>query len=98
MATDYDTPRVRPGEEPEDDDLNLGKKPGAAAAAAGSDLGDDSGDVESFDVPEFDLLDEDLGVKVVIKQADEFTCDRCWMVRHQSQRNTPTSNTCQDCS
>ena len=64
--------------------------------AASVDLGDDTGALETLDLPLGDI-DEALDVKVVPKQPDEFTCGSCWMVRHQSQRVSAGSNICVDC-
>jgi len=40
---------------------------------------------ESFELPGADLADEELTVKVLPMQADEFRCSRCFLVHHRSQ-------------
>jgi len=97
MATDYDAPRRRPGEDDEDEGVLLAPpKPNAVAAAA--DLGDDVSALETMDLPGAELVDDQLEITVVPKQADEFTCKACWMVMHRSQRSAPSSDTCRDCA
>ena len=43
---------------------------------------------ESFELPGADLADEELTVKVLPMQADEFRCSRCFLVHHRSQLAT----------
>jgi hypothetical protein len=44
----------------------------------------DDGDVaESFELPGADLSGEELTVRVLPKQADEFTCASCFLVQHR---------------
>ena len=40
---------------------------------------------ENFELPGADLADEELTVKVLPMQADEFRCSRCFLVHHRSQ-------------
>ena len=40
---------------------------------------------ESFELPGADLADEELTVKVLPMQTDEFRCARCFLVHHRSQ-------------
>ena len=40
---------------------------------------------ESFELPGADLADEELTVRVLPMQADEFRCSRCFLVHHRSQ-------------
>ncbi|MDR1790254.1 MAG: DUF4193 domain-containing protein [Propionibacteriaceae bacterium] len=82
MATDYDAPR-KTDEEPEDsieelksrrNDKNSGKVDEDEAEAA-----------EAFELPGADLSHEELTVRVLPRQADEFTCAGCFLVKHRSQ-------------
>ncbi len=40
---------------------------------------------ETFELPGADLSDESLTVRVLPRQADEFTCSKCFLVHHRSQ-------------
>ncbi|MFC4336412.1 DUF4193 domain-containing protein [Salininema proteolyticum] len=83
MATDYDAPR-REKEEPQG---------GEAIEAIAKGNRDQSGKVdvdetevaENFELPGADLGDEELSVKVVPMQDDEFRCSSCFLVQHRSQ-------------
>jgi len=83
MATDYDAPRR--------DEVDLGEdsieelKSRRTDAQSGS-VDVDEGDVaDSFELPGADLADEELTVRVLPMQADEFRCSRCFLVHHRSQ-------------
>ena len=52
-------------------DLGVGVGPEAAA--------------EGFELPGADLSGEEMSVRVIPRQADEFTCSRCFLVHHRSQ-------------
>jgi len=84
MATDYDTPR-RP------DDAELGEdsleelKARRAEAQAGTVDVDEADLAESLELPGADLSGEELTVRVLPRQADEFTCSSCFLVHHRSQ-------------
>jgi len=82
MATDYDAPR-KTDEESEDsieelktrrNDKNSGKVDEDEVEAA-----------EAFELPGADLSHEELTVRVLPRQADEFTCGSCFLVKHRSQ-------------
>ena len=82
MATDYDAPRKN-DEENEDsieelksrrNDKNSGKVDEDEVEAA-----------ESFELPGADLSHEELTVRVLPRQADEFTCASCFLVKQRSQ-------------
>ena len=82
MATDYDAPR-KTEEENEDsieelksrrNDKNSGKVDEDEVEAA-----------EAFELPGADLSHEELTVRVLPRQADEFTCGSCFLVHHRSQ-------------
>jgi hypothetical protein len=40
---------------------------------------------------------ESLSFRAVPKQANEFVCASCFLVKHQSQLADPTKNLCRDC-
>jgi hypothetical protein len=48
--------------------------------------------------PGADLGDEELAIRVVPKQADEFTCTRCFLVHHRSQLADEANRVCRDCA
>lgn len=83
MATDYDAPRKNDEELQEDsieelksrrNDQNSGKVDEDEVEAA-----------ESFELPGADLSHEELTVRVLPRQANEFTCASCYLVKSQSQ-------------
>ena len=82
MATDYDTPR-KTDDELNEDSLEELKARRVDKTAAVVDL--DEGDAESLELPGADLSNEELSVRVLPRQADEFTCSRCFLVHHRSQ-------------
>ncbi|CAL8967330.1 hypothetical protein TESS_TESS_00061 [Tessaracoccus sp. O5.2] len=97
MATDYDAPRKTDEEMSEDSleelktrrlDKNSGKVDEDEVEAA-----------ESFELPGADLSHEELTVRVLPKQADEFTCSSCFLVKSRSQLAEERSGLkyCVDC-
>jgi hypothetical protein len=83
MATDYDAPR-RDEVELGEDSIEELKSRRADAQSASVDVDEpDPGD--AFELPGADLSDEELSVKVLPMQADEFRCARCFLVHHRSQ-------------
>ena len=83
MATDYDAPRKADEEMTEDsieelktrrNDKNSGKVDEDEVEAA-----------EAFELPGADLSHEELTVRVLPKQANEFTCASCFLVKARSQ-------------
>ncbi len=98
MATDYDAPRKTDDEQSEDSieelkarrhDKNSGKVDEDEVEAA-----------ESFELPGADLSHEELSVKVLPRQADEFTCGSCFLVHHRSQLAEQRNGVliCRDCA
>ena len=83
MATDYDAPRREEVELGEDSIEEL--KSRRVDAQSGSVDVDDTDVAESFELPGGDLADEELTVRVLPMQADEFRCSRCFLVHHRSQ-------------
>ena len=83
MATDYDAPR-RDEVDLGEDSLEELKSRRVDAQSAIVDV-DEAEVAESFELPGADLADEELSVRVVPMQADEFRCSRCFLVHHRSQ-------------
>lgn len=97
MATDYDAPRKTEEEMSEDsleelksrrNDKNSGKVDEDEVEAA-----------ESFELPGADLSHEELTVRVLPRQANEFTCASCFLVKSTSQLAERRGNDkyCVDC-
>jgi hypothetical protein len=97
--TDYDTPRgLDIGEAPEDSLKDLKARAGEADAAV-LDV-EESDAAESFELPGADLSGEELSVRVIPKQADEFTCSSCFLVHHRSRLASQKDSVmiCTDCA
>lgn len=83
MATDYDAPR-KTDDELAEDSLEELKARRADKSASAVDV-DETELAETLELPGADLSDESLTVRVLPRQADEFTCSRCFLVHHRSQ-------------
>jgi hypothetical protein len=86
MATDYDAPRVsESGEAGEEslEELAVSQRRNGATTAV-LDL-DDGEVVDSFELPDADLSGEELTVRVLPKQSDEFACSSCFLVQHRNR-------------
>ncbi|MDG3010653.1 DUF4193 domain-containing protein [Rhodococcus sp. D2-41] len=100
MATDYDA-RRHPERDESASENSLGnlaiRKDEASSALADVDEGEIN---ESIDLPGADLSGEELSVRVIPKQADEFTCSECFLVHHRSQLATMVDGrpVCRDCA
>jgi hypothetical protein len=83
MATDYDAPRRDEVELGEDSIEELKSR---RVDSQSSSVDVDETDVsETFELPGADLADEELTVRVLPMQNDEFRCSRCFLVHHRSQ-------------
>jgi hypothetical protein len=94
MATDYDQPRT-------DDELgedSLEELKARRDAQAGAVDVDEAELAESLELPGADLSGEELTVRVVPRQADEFTCNSCFLVRHRSQSANEKKMICKECA
>jgi len=99
MATDYDAPRRNEADELGEDSLEELKARRAEAQAASVDV-DETDFNESLELPGADLSNEELTVRVLPKQEDEFTCSSCFLVHHRSRlagtrKGAPI---CRDCA
>ena len=98
MATDYDAPRKTDDELAED---SLEELKAQRANKAGSAVDVDEVELaENLELPGADLSDESLTVRVIPRQADEFTCSRCFLVQHRSQlaKEKDGQAICRDCA
>ncbi|MBN3510085.1 MULTISPECIES: DUF4193 domain-containing protein [Mycobacteriaceae] len=82
MATDYDAPRVKETDEPAEESL---EQLATRRTAADTAVIDEDEVVDSFDLPDADISGEELSVRVIPKQADEFTCSSCFLVQHRNR-------------
>ena len=97
MATDYDSPRKTDDDLSEDSLQELqARRADKAASIIDEDL--DAGEVT--ELPGADLSNEELSFKVVPRQADEFTCSRCFLVHHRSQLASEKNGqqVCRECA
>ena len=98
MATDYDSTRQTDDDMTED---RLQELPARRMDQSSSTIDIDPDDVaESLELPGADLSNEDLSVRVIPRQADEFTCSRCFLVHHRSQLAEERSGQlfCRECA
>jgi rhodanese-related sulfurtransferase len=98
MATDYDAPR-KTDDDLSEDSLEELKARRADKSASVIDV-DEADAAESHELPGADLSHEELSVRVLPKQADEFTCTSCFLVHHRSQLVSRNGNEliCRDCA
>ena len=97
MTVDYDAPRRATVEAEEPlDELAVRRNETATSVL---DL-DEADAAESYELPGADLSDEELVVRVVPKQADEFTCSSCFLVHHRSRlaQDRNGESICTDCA
>jgi hypothetical protein len=98
MATDYDAPRNRPEDEASDEGIESLRAQNGARRSDTLVLDDEANLNEDLELPGADLSAEELIVRVLPKQSDEFTCTRCFLVTHTSQRARTGPDVCRDCA
>ena len=98
MATDYDTPR-KTDEELHEESIEELKAKRAEIQSGKIDV-DEEEEAENIELPGADLSGEELSVRVVPKQEDEFTCSRCFLVHHITQlaRGEGAKAICRECA
>ena len=97
MTVDYDAPRRAPVDADEPlDELAVRR---AESSTVVLDI-DETDVVESYELPGADLSGEELSVRVVPQQADEFTCSSCFLVHHRSRLASDKNGVliCTDCA
>ncbi|MDO5080060.1 DUF4193 domain-containing protein [Buchananella hordeovulneris] len=82
MATDYDAPRKTDDEVAEDSLEELKARRNEAGSSSVDE--DETEAAEGFELPGADLSGEELTVRVLPRQVDEFTCSECFLVHHRS--------------
>jgi hypothetical protein len=97
MATDYDAPRVTESDDTTDTSLEQLTASRKDTQSPVVDV-EDTDTAESFELPGADLSGEELTVRVLPKQADEFTCTSCFLVHHRSRLADPAQPICRDCA
>ena len=99
MATDYDAPRRGEADEMNEDSIEELKARRAEAQSGTIDI-DEVELNESLELPGADLSGEELTVRVLPKQDDEFTCSSCFLVHHRSRvaRERNGQLICRDCA
>jgi len=98
MATDYDTPR-KTDEELHEESLEELKAKRAEVQSGKIDV-DEEEEAENLELPGADLSGEELSVRVVPKQEDEFTCSKCFLVSHVTNiaKGSGATAVCRDCA
>ncbi|MFM8620975.1 MAG: DUF4193 domain-containing protein [Candidatus Nanopelagicaceae bacterium] len=98
MATDYDTPR-KTDEELHEESLEELKAKRAEVQSGKIDI-DEEEEAENLELPGADLSGEELSVRVVPKQEDEFTCSKCFLVSHVTNiaKGSGANAVCRDCA
>lgn len=97
-TTDYDAPRKTEADEESTDafaDLAVRRIDPTIAV-----LDVDEEDPEPFELPGADLSGEELTVRVLPIQADEFTCSSCYLVQHRHRLAARSDDRliCDDCA
>lgn len=84
MTTDYDAPRKTESDDVAEESLEAlaGRRNDVAVAVLDVDEGDE---FDAFELPGADLSGEELTVRVLPKQPDEFTCSSCFLVHHRNR-------------
>lgn len=98
MATDYDAPRKNEDDQTATESIEALQAQRSGAQTATVDL-DEPDTAEGIELPGADLSGEELLVRVVPVQEDEFTCASCFLVRHRSQKAAERNGQiyCKDC-
>jgi hypothetical protein len=84
MTTDYDAPRKTESDDVAEESIEAlaGRRNDVAVAVLDVDDGDE---FDAFELPGADLSGEELTVRVLPKQPDEFTCSSCFLVHHRNR-------------
>ncbi|HEX5144478.1 MAG TPA: DUF4193 domain-containing protein [Mycobacterium sp.] len=101
MSVDYDTPRRTDNDDATDDSLKT-LTTSARRGNGDSDLVDtDEAELDDlYELPGADLSAEELTVRVLPRQRDEFVCASCFLVHHRHQLVTRADGAliCRDCA
>jgi hypothetical protein len=83
MATDYDATRKTDDDSSEDSIEELKGRRNESSTPTVDE--DEAEAADGYELPGADLSGEELSVRVLPRQADEFTCASCFLVKHRSQ-------------
>lgn len=100
MATDYDAPRATATAETVEDSLEDLKARRAGDGRSGRIDIDEADLAEALEFPGADLSGEELSIRVLPMQDNEFRCASCFLIHHRSLV-TETRNgrlLCRDCT
>jgi hypothetical protein len=99
MATDYDTPRKTDDDLNHEDSIEELKARRSEKSTASVDV-DEFDAAEGLELPGADLSNEELSVRVLPRQADEFICESCFLLHHRSQLAAEKNGQpiCRDCA
>lgn len=99
-ADEEDEDEELEGDEEEDDPVESG----SLGEASLEEILAKRGDIAEVEEEEDSLLDltpdermETLSIRPVPRQANEFVCSNCHLVKHQSQLADPARQLCRDC-
>ncbi len=111
MSEIFEEPEPEEDEDEEEDEVENGEE--EEDLAESSSIGEASleeilskrgGDVAELEEEDDSLLDltpderlETLSIRPIPKQANEFVCSNCHLVKHQSQLADPVKQLCRDC-
>jgi hypothetical protein len=99
MTTDYDAPRKTESDDAAEESLEAlaGRRNDVAVGVLDVDDGDE---FDAFELPGADLSGEELTVRVLPKQPDEFTCSSCFLVHHRNRLAMQVGGqlVCADCA
>jgi hypothetical protein len=98
MATDYDAPRKTDEDVEQDSIQELQARRSDKSSGVVDE--DETEAAEGFELPGADLSGEELAVRVLPRQADEFTCSSCFLVHHRSRLASEKNGQliCTDCA
>lgn len=98
MPTDYDAPRTQNTDEGDQSLEEIAARRRDNVDVAVLDV-DDGDAVDAIDLPDIDLSGEELTVRVIPKQANEFTCSSCFLVQHRNRLALQSGDrlVCADC-
>jgi len=100
MATDYDAPRATATSEMVEDSLeDLKERRAKSTHSSAIDI-DEADLAEALEFPGADLSGEELTVRVLPMQDNEFRCDSCFLVHHRSLLTETRKGRlyCRDCA
>jgi len=99
MPTDYDAPRHTESDDEIEDSLEELKARRNEAQSSLVDV-EEADTAEGLELPGADLSGEEFSVRVLPKQADEFTCSACFLVHHRHRYAGERAGLpiCRDCA